>query len=73
MLSDRIQRQIDRFLDEAEAAVETADWPTVRDRAQKVLRFDPEHRDALAYLAAAEREPGTGTVPQPSSMTTERS
>ena len=28
----------------------------VRDRAQNVLRLDPENKDALAYLAAAERD-----------------
>ena len=53
MVSDRIQRQIDRFLDEAEEAVTQLDW----ERALAVLRLDPSNSDAPAYLAAAEREP----------------
>jgi len=55
MLSDRIQRQIDRLLDEAETAVSDVSWDVVRDRAQSVLAFDPENSDALAFKAAAER------------------
>ena len=58
MPSERVQRQIDRLLDEAEQAVAKSDWALVRDRAQNVLRLDPQNADALAYLAAAEREPG---------------
>ena len=42
MASERIQRQIELFLDEAEEAVAQGNWNTVRDRAQKVLAFDPE-------------------------------
>ena len=43
------------FLDEAEEAVAKGDWTRVRDCAQKVLAFDPENTDALAFLTAAER------------------
>ena len=56
MVSDRVQRQIDRLLDEAEAAISVSDWATVGDRARNVLRLDPENSDALSYLAAAERD-----------------
>ena len=58
MLSERIQRQIDRFLDEAEAAAAASDWGRVRDRAQNVLALDPTNADARTYLAAAERTLG---------------
>ena len=79
MASERAQRQIDRLLNEAEEAITSQDWNTVGDRARSVLRLDPENIDALAYLAAADREPGdslsnrsqtpTPTLPdQPSSF-----
>ena len=55
MLSDRIQRQVDRFLDDAEAAAAESDWARVRDRAQNVLNLDPENADARTYLGAADR------------------
>ncbi|MEE8465587.1 MAG: hypothetical protein V3S68_03860, partial [Dehalococcoidia bacterium] len=55
MVSERIQRQIDRFLDEAEEAVTQGDWAVAQDRAQKVLALDPENPDAHTYAAAAER------------------
>ena len=56
MASERIQRRIDILLDEADEAVAKSDWDVVRDRAQNVLRLDPENKDALSYLAAAERD-----------------
>jgi len=46
MPSERVQRQIDRFLDEAEAAMARSDWTTVRDRAKNALALDPENADA---------------------------
>ena len=35
MASERIQRQIENLLDEAEEAVSRSDWGVARDRAQK--------------------------------------
>ena len=64
MLSDRVKRQIDRLLDEAEQAITQGDWATVSDQARSVLRLDPENADAMAYLAAARREPEI-SGPQP--------
>ena len=37
MATERIQRQIDRLLDEAEYALSESNWPLVRDRAGNVL------------------------------------
>ena len=69
MASERVQRQIDRLLDEAEQASESEDWETVRNRAGRVLAFDPENADAQVFLAAADRSLGPGgppiTVPDP--------
>jgi hypothetical protein len=61
MPSERVQRQIDRFLDEAEAAAAESEWARVRDRAQNAgqalevaggIRFRPEV--ALTRLQLAE-------------------
>jgi len=56
MPTERIQRQIDALLDEAEAAVRKLDWATVRDRCEAVLRLDPVNEDALTFREAALRD-----------------
>ena len=56
MASDRVQRRIERLLDQVEEAIDQLDWEEVRGRAQAVLRLDPDNSDALSYLAAAERD-----------------
>ena len=67
MVSERIQRQIDRLLDQAEEAVEGHQWEVVRARAESVLRLDPANADAPTFLEAANRDvasvPGTGSSP----------
>ena len=62
MTSERIQRQIDRLLDEAEDAVSRSEWAFVHDRAQNALAFDPENQDALAFLAITERALGSANT-----------
>ncbi len=64
MPTERIQRQIDGLLDEAEAAVRALDWATVRARTDAVLALDPENEDARALVAAAAR---AGAAPAPPS------
>jgi tetratricopeptide (TPR) repeat protein len=54
MASERVQRQIDRLLDEAEAAFGVSDWATLAERARKVLLLDGGNEDAATFLAAAE-------------------
>ena len=76
MASERVQRQIDRFLDEAEQAMSHSDWETARDRSNSALALDPGNADAQAFLAAADRALGApqarehavpaGPEPQPS-------
>ena len=51
MPSQRVQRQIDRLLDEAEEALTQRDWTRVRDLAQDALALDPENEDAETFLA----------------------
>ena len=55
MPSERVQRQIDRLLDEAEAALTRREWPRVHDLSQDVLALDPENADARSFLDAAIR------------------
>ena len=59
MASDRVQRQVDRLLDEAEEAITNDDWASVSNRARAVLAIDPDNKDGQSYLAAAERALGT--------------
>ncbi len=56
MPSERIQRQIDGLLDEAEQALRNLDWGVVQERAEAVLGIDPSNSDALTYLASARRK-----------------
>ncbi len=78
MPSERIQRQVDRLLDEAEEALGRRDWSTVLERAVDALALDPENADARGFLDAAERALGgdgdrkqetrnTSPAPQPQS------
>src|SRR5947209_19890864 len=54
MRSDRLQRQIDRLLDQCEAALGEHQWQAARDAALAVLGMDPENLDARGFLAAAQ-------------------
>ena len=62
MASERIQRQIDRLLDQAEEAMGRLEWGTVRECARVVLGLDSTNSDALAFLGSVEQvlpgEPG---------------
>ena len=58
MPSERVTRHIERLLDDLDLALEARDWAKVRDLASDVLRLEPENQDALAFLAAAERDTG---------------
>jgi serine/threonine protein kinase len=66
--SERIQRQIDALLDEADVAVRAGDWETVRQRATAVLSFDEANEDARSYADAADKN--LHTVPPAVSATT---
>ncbi len=67
MATDRTQRQINRLLDEAEEAFTEHNWDRVRDTASSALLLDPENRDAINFLAAADRALGGLATPTPSS------
>jgi hypothetical protein len=53
MPSERVQRQIDELLSDAESAIKAADWERVRDRARAIIALDEGNEDAAAYLKAA--------------------
>ncbi len=61
MPSERIQRRIDSFLDEADAASTTGDWSPVTEKARAVLAIDAENEDAGSFLKMAEAN-GVGTT-----------
>ncbi|MSQ15491.1 MAG: hypothetical protein EXR50_06480, partial [Dehalococcoidia bacterium] len=54
MTSERMQRRIERLLEQADEAIEGLQWERLREIARAVLGIDRENADALAYLAAAE-------------------
>ena len=58
MVSERIQRQVERLLDEAEGAIANLDWEAVNRYVLAVLVLDPENVDGIAILAAANRALG---------------
>jgi hypothetical protein len=55
MPSERMQRQIDRLLDEAEKAASEKDWAHVADCGREVLAVDAGNEDAVAFFSMAER------------------
>ena len=66
MPSERIQRQINRLLDEAELAMARLEWEIVMQRAQAVLALDSGNDDARSYFEAAQRATGSqATAPPP--------
>ncbi len=72
MASERVQRRIDRLLDQVEEAVDQLDWETVLSRTQAVLALDPGNADAINFLASAERALGNATPPAITDATTFR-
>jgi serine/threonine protein kinase len=62
MPSERVQRRIELLLDQAEQAMDGSDWALVRERAEQVIRLDPENADARAFAAAAARDPAIPPV-----------
>ena len=63
MVSERLRRQIERLLDEADQAISQEDWTTVGSRARSVLAIYPENTEGQAYLAAADRALGSSAAP----------
>jgi hypothetical protein len=58
MATERIQRQVDRLLDEAEEALAQWNWEAVRERAKDAVAIDQDNSEAQGFLAAAGSLPG---------------
>ena len=58
MPSERVQRQIDRLLDQAEEALGFNDWTKAVEICRAVLELDGENGDANSFLRAAEKAIG---------------
>ena len=54
MASERLQRQIDLFLDEAAEAAEAKDWAAVANAARRALVADSDNAEARTFLRIAE-------------------
>ena len=50
MANERVQRRIERLLDQLDEAESQGNWESVRDLAQDVLEIDPDNTEAGAYL-----------------------
>ncbi len=55
MASERVQRRIERLLDQIEEAADQQNWERERILAEEVVALDPENQDAQTFLVAAER------------------
>ena len=55
MASERIQRRIDRLLDQIEEAADLREWGQVILLAEDLLAFAPDNADARTFLDAAQR------------------
>ena len=55
MPAERVQRQIDRLLDEADEAMSSNDWQVALEGATAVLAHDPDNPDGAHYVEAARR------------------
>ena len=66
MASERIQRRVERLLDQIDEAESSGNWELVSTLAHDILDVDAENREATAYLAAARRR----LIDAPSSSST---
>jgi tetratricopeptide (TPR) repeat protein len=66
MPSERLLRQIDRFLDQAEEAATNHEWARVADAARAVLAIDHQNEDAEAFRRMAEANLGASIAADPS-------
>ncbi len=55
MASERVQRRIERLLDQIEEAADQRDWEAVWEMAEEVLGFAPDNGDAAAVREMAVR------------------
>ena len=61
MATERLQRRIDRLLDQIEEAADQNDWENVLRLAKQVLYLDFENVDAKTFLGMSEEFTGGAT------------
>ena len=54
MASERIQRRVERLLDQIEQEADQQNWQRALELAKEVLRFASDNGDAKSFLAVAE-------------------
>jgi two-component system, cell cycle sensor histidine kinase and response regulator CckA len=69
MASERIQKQIDRLLDEGELALAQDDWDRMKQLGERVLLLDPDNKDAIAFVEISQR--ALGNTPAPPQLETQ--
>ncbi len=78
MASERIQRRVERLLDQIEQEADQQNWQRALDLAKEVLRFAPDNTDAKTFIAVAEEtlsstaglENSETDAPSPAPLTT---
>ena len=55
MPSERVQRRIDRLLDQADESLEEKNWQGAIEASEAALGFDPNNADAKSFFEAARR------------------
>ena len=55
MTSERVQRRVERLLDQADAALEEQDYRAALQAAKAALGFDSNNAEAAAFVEAAEQ------------------
>ena len=68
MASDRIQRRIERLLDQIEQEADQRNWQLVLELSKEVLGFAPDNHDANAFLSVAEER--LSDIPGPETQET---
>ena len=63
MSSKRVQRQVDRLLDQAEEAIALRQWEELRATCETLLSLDPDNSDAARYMKLANDSLATDVVP----------
>ena len=72
MASERIQRRLERLLDQIDEAESQGNWESVQALAQDILEIDSDNTEAVAYLRSADRRLGamaaTGSIQAESTL-----
>ena len=54
MASERIQRRIDRLLDQVEELADQREWSQVKDLSEEIIQLDADNADAKTFLDLAQ-------------------